>query len=227
MAADRDTRGRPATTAPHELPRPAGGGSGYRICVVCLGNICRSPTAEVILREELDRAGLGGRVTVESAGTGDWHIGGPMDPGARAELARRGYDGSAHVARQITAHWRGAYDLFVVMDRMNLANLRRMFADGPAEARIRLMRSFDPAAPDGAEVPDPYHGTPAEYGEAFDLVLAAARGLTGELAALLADEASEGGNGSSGSESQGPGSAGPENPGPEADPGVVGSAGRP
>jgi protein-tyrosine phosphatase len=196
MAADRDTQSRTATTAARELPPPAGDGSSYRICVVCLGNICRSPTAEVILREELDRAGLGGRVTVESAGTGDWHIGGPMDSGARAELARRGYDGSAHVARQITADWRGAYDLFVVMDRMNLANLRRMFADGSAQARIRLMRSFDPAAPDGAEVPDPYHGTPAEYGEAFDLVLAAARGLTGDLAALLADEAS--GNGSPG-----------------------------
>ena len=138
MAADRDTRSRPATTAPRELPRPAGGGSGYRICVVCLGNICRSPTAEVVLREELDRAGLGGRVTVESAGTGDWHIGGPMDSGARAELARRGYDGSAHVARQITADWRGAYDLFVVMDRMNLLGLRGVdakwtaFPSGPA-----------------------------------------------------------------------------------------------
>jgi protein-tyrosine phosphatase len=189
MAADRDTRTRPATTAPPELPPPAGDVAGYRICMVCLGNICRSPTAEVILRDELDRAGLGGRVTVESAGTGDWHIGGPMDSGARAELTRRGYDGSAHVARQITAGWGGDYDLFVVMDRMNLANLRRMFAGGPAQDRIRLMRSFDPAAPDGAEVPDPYHGTPAEYEAAFDLVLAAARGLTRELAALLAGEA--------------------------------------
>jgi protein-tyrosine phosphatase len=205
MAADRGTRSRLATTAPPELPRPASGGVGYRICVVCLGNICRSPTAEVILRDELDRAGLGGRVTVGSAGTGDWHIGGPMDSGARAELARRGYDGSAHVARQITADWRGAYDLFVVMDRMNLANLRRMFPDGPAQARIRLMRSFDPAAADGAEVPDPYHGTPAEYGAAFDLVLAAARGLTGELTALLADEDSRGGSGRPGPASPGAG----------------------
>ena len=195
MTTDRETQGRPATTAARGLPRPAGHGESYRICVVCLGNICRSPTAEVILRDELDRAGLGGRVTVESAGTGDWHIGGPMDDGARAELARRGYDGSAHVARQITADWRGAYDLLVVMDRKNLASLRRMFADAPEQDRIRLMRSFDPAAPDQAEVPDPYHGTPAEYGAAFDLVLAAARGLTGDLAALLADEASRDGSG--------------------------------
>jgi protein-tyrosine phosphatase len=185
MAADRETQTTTAPTLPAlALPGPSGNGS-YRICVVCLGNICRSPTAEVVLRDELERAGLGGRVTVESAGTGDWHVGGPMDAGAHAELARRGYDGSAHVARQITADWRGAYDLFVVMDRKNLANLRRMFAGGPAESRIRLMRSFDSAAPEGAEVPDPYHGTPAQYGAAFDLVLAAARGLAGELAVLL------------------------------------------
>ena len=106
------------------LPDPRPGEARYRICVVCLGNICRSPTAEVVLRDELERAGLGAQVTVESAGTGDWHIGGPMDPGARAELARRGYDGSAHVARQISASWQGGYDLFVVMDRKNLASLR-------------------------------------------------------------------------------------------------------
>jgi protein-tyrosine phosphatase len=186
MAADRDAPTTTATPAPVALPGPRAGQGGYRICVVCLGNICRSPTGEVVLRDELARAGLDGQVTVESAGTGDWHVGGPMDPGARAELTRRGYDGSAHVARQISASWQDAYDLFVVMDRKNLANLRRMFAGTPAESRIRLMRSFDPAAPQGAEVPDPYHGTPAEYGAAFDLVLAAARGLAGELAARLA-----------------------------------------
>ena len=186
MAADREAQTRTATPAPAALPAPRPGAARYRVCVVCLGNICRSPTAEVVLRDELARAGLDGRVTVESAGTGDWHIGGPMDAGARAELARRGYDGSAHVARQISASWQGDYDLFVVMDRKNLANLRAMFAGSAAEDRIALMRSFDPAAPDGAEVPDPYHGTPAEYGAAFDLVLASARGLTGALAALLA-----------------------------------------
>ena len=70
-------------TAP--APRHASG--AYRICMVCLGNICRSPMAEVILREELERAGLSGRVEVDSAGTGDWHLGSPMDPRARAELS--------------------------------------------------------------------------------------------------------------------------------------------
>ena len=146
--------------------------------------------AEVILRDELDQAGLGSRVTVESAGTGDWHVGGPMDPRARSELSRRGYDGSAHIARQIQADWLANFDLFVVMDRKNLANVRRMSAGDPqtADERVLLMRSFDPRAEPGAEVPDPYHGDAAEWEETFGLVRAAARGLARRLAELLADE---------------------------------------
>ncbi len=162
----------------------------YRICLVCLGNICRSPMAEVVLRDELDRAGLGDRVSVESAGTGDWHIGGPMDPRARTELTRRGYDGSRHIARQIKPHWMDRYDLLVVMDLKNLATLRSWAGDDPelADGRIQLMRAFDPAAGASDEVPDPYDGGPAEYTQTFELVHAAARGLAGRLAGLLAGE---------------------------------------
>jgi len=104
MAADSDA----ATSG---VPAPRDPDGDYRILLVCLGNICRSPMAEVILRDEIDQAGLGGKVSVESAGTGDWHVGGPMDDRARTELRRRGYDGSAHVARQITADWLPGYDL--------------------------------------------------------------------------------------------------------------------
>jgi protein-tyrosine phosphatase len=190
MAADSDTATiRPP--APRSRPgEPSSETGPYRVCVVCLGNICRSPMAEVILRDELDQAGLGSRVTVESAGTGDWHVGGPMDPRARAELSRRGYDGSAHIARQIRPDWLGSYDLFVVMDRKNLSNLRRMAAGDPQTAadRIMLMRSFDPRAEPGAEVPDPYHGDAAEWEETFSLVRAAAQGLARRLAELLADQ---------------------------------------
>jgi protein-tyrosine phosphatase len=181
-----------ATSVP---PAPRAGSSGpgdqggpYRICLVCLGNICRSPMAEVILADELDRAGLSGRVTAESAGTGDWHIGAPMDPRAQAELARRGFDGSAHIARQIRADWLAGFDLFVVMDRKNLASLRRLAAGDPELAdRIVLMRSFDSAAGAQAEVPDPYDGGPAEYVETFELVQAAARGLATRLAEVLTE----------------------------------------
>src|SRR5580698_3146335 len=113
--------------------------------------------AERVLRAERDRAGLGGRVMVDSAGTGDWHLGEEMDSRARAELSRRGYDGSGHEARQIQQDWLARYDLMLAMDRANLANLRQFAAgDLGLTNRIRLMRSFDPASPGGAEVPDPY-----------------------------------------------------------------------
>jgi protein-tyrosine phosphatase len=167
------------------LPAPLDPAGEYRICLVCLGNICRSPTAEVVLRDELAQAGLDGQVSVESAGTGDWHLGEPMDARAAAELARRGYDGSGHVARQFTRDWLPRFDLVVVMDARNLANVRRLAGD--QAGRVALMRSFDPAAGPEAEVPDPYDGGPAEYAQAFDLIQAAAKGLTARLAELLAD----------------------------------------
>jgi protein-tyrosine phosphatase len=143
--------------------------------------------AETLIRAELAAAGLAERVSVESAGTGDWHLGDPMDRGARAELARRGYDGSEHRARQIDPSWLDRFDLLIAMDASNLRNLERMAAGRPGLAgRIRLLRSFDPAAPDGAQVPDPYGGGPEEFAEVFDLVQAAARGLVAGLAGTLA-----------------------------------------
>jgi protein-tyrosine phosphatase len=144
--------------------------------------------AEVVLRDVLARSGLAGAVSVESAGTGDWHVGEPMFGQARAELARRGYDGSAHQARQIQPSWLSRYDLVVAMDRANLAALRRMAPDDDSAGRIRLLRTFDPALRPGdryqGEVPDPFGGTPEDYALAFDLVLAATTGLAEQLAAL-------------------------------------------
>jgi low molecular weight protein-tyrosine phosphatase len=176
------------TPAPPALPPPRQPSGPYRICLVCLGNICRSPTAEVTLRDELARAGLAEAVRVDSAGTGDWHLGEPMHGPALAELTSRGYDGAAHRARQIQASWLAGYDLLVAMDRKNLASLRRM-APAQDAGRIQLLRSFDPALasddPWDAEVPDPY-GAPQEYyALALDLVLAGARGLAAKLAELL------------------------------------------
>jgi protein-tyrosine phosphatase len=146
--------------------------------------------AEVVLRAELDRAGLSGRVEVDSAGTGDWHLGEPMDRGARAELARRGYDGSGHRARQFEPSWFERYDLVLGMDASNLARLRRMAPDREAAQRTALFLSFDPArsGTDGdLEVPDPWGGGPEEYALVFDLVQPAAHGLASQLARLLAD----------------------------------------
>jgi protein-tyrosine phosphatase len=145
--------------------------------------------AEVVVRAELERAGASGKVEVDSAGTGDWHVGGPMDRRARAELARHGYDGTSHRARQIDRSWLDDYDLLVAMDRSNLRNLQRM-APYPEMAadRIRLFRSFDPLASPDADVPDPYDGTGRAFAEVFDLVQAAARGLASQLADLLAGQ---------------------------------------
>jgi protein-tyrosine phosphatase len=162
----------------------------YRICLVCLGNICRSPMAEVVVRAELANAGLAGKVEVASAGTGDWHIGQPMDSRARAELARHGHDGSRHRARQIDPPWLARYDLLPAMDGSNLRNLRQLAPDRETAAdRIVLFRAFDPAAGPDAEVPDPYDGSGEHFAEVYELVQAAARGLAAALAEQLGDVA--------------------------------------
>ncbi|MFI6597759.1 low molecular weight protein-tyrosine-phosphatase [Nonomuraea sp. NPDC050536] len=141
----------------------------YRVCLVCMGNICRSPMAEVVLRRKLADHGLAERVSVESAGTGGWHAGEPMDPRALRTLKAHGYDGSAHRAKQFTFD---DYDLVLAMDRDNLRSLRG----------ARLFREFDPAAPAGAEVPDPY------YDGSFDRVLTMVEAAAEGLAKHLADE---------------------------------------
>jgi len=141
---------------------------------------------ERVLAAEVAEAGLAGKVVIDSAGTGDWHVGEAMDHRARTELARRGHNADGHEARQIQPDWLDDYDLLLAMDRSNLAGLRAMARGRPELAdRIALLRAFDPAAPDGAEVPDPYSGDPEDYAEVFDLVDAAAKGLVSHLAGLL------------------------------------------
>jgi protein-tyrosine phosphatase len=148
--------------------------------------------AEMVLRAELDRAGLAGLVEVDSAGTGDWHVGGPMDRRAQAELSRRGYDGSTHRARQFQPSWFARHDLVLAMDLANLADLRAMEPDEAADGRLLLFRSFDPALADDpaaddpyqGAVPDPYGGRAEDYQVALDLVEAAVQGLVRRLAEL-------------------------------------------
>ncbi len=180
-----------ALSSAAELPSPREPGTPYRVCLVCLGNICRSPMAETVLRAELAAAGLDGAVVVDSAGTGDWHVGGAMDPGARAALASRGYDGSdpkTHRARQFQPSWLARRDLILAMDARNLADLRRM-ARGPGgqgEDRIRLfgeVGALDEAG--GSDIPDPWGGGADEFGHVLDLLGAAAPVIAGRLARLL------------------------------------------
>lgn len=142
--------------------------------------------AEVLIREEIGKARLAGWVSVESAGTGDWHVGDRMDRRARAELDRRGHDGDGHRARQIDASWLERFDLLLAMDSSNLRDLERMARERQGMAgRIRMFRSFDPDAPAAAQVPDPYGGGQDDFAGVYDLIQAAARGLAGVLARTL------------------------------------------
>lgn len=175
------------------LPEPRAGGR-YRVALVCLGNICRSPMAHVVLAERLDRAGLADRVEVTSSGTGDWHVGHPMDERAAATLTRAGYDATRHRARQFAADWLDDRDLVLAMDAANLADIR---AVGPVVegARVRLFRDFDPVDP-GGEVPDPYYGGDAGFEEVLTMVERTADVLVDALAAVLGRAAGPGSAGS-------------------------------
>jgi protein-tyrosine phosphatase len=170
------------------VPPPRNPSGPYRVCLVCLGNICRSPMAEAVLVAELRRRGLGDAVQVDSAGTGDWHIGGRMDARARARLSGRGYDGSAHVARQFHPSWLAERDLILAMDRYNLADLKAMAPDPQTAAeRIRLFRTLGREPGPDTEVPDPYQSGPDSFAMVLEMIETAASRLADELAAALAD----------------------------------------
>jgi protein-tyrosine phosphatase len=149
-----------------------------KILLVCLGNICRSPTAEAALREGLTAAGLGHRVEVDSAGTGDWHIGNPPDERMTKAAAAVGLQLSGS-ARQVTPDDLREYDLVLGMDRRNVADLRAMAADAEAAERVRLFRAFAPDADpaDPLDVPDPYYGGQEGFEHVVEVVRAAAAGV--------------------------------------------------
>jgi protein-tyrosine phosphatase len=126
--------------------------------------------ADVVLTQRVDEAGLAGRVTVMSCGTGDWHVGQPMDERAAATLRAHDYDPSQHRARQLSAAWLGDHDLLLAMDAGNLAELRRVAGtSGGGTDRVRLFGDYDPVDP-GGEVPDPYYGGEAGFEEVLTMV---------------------------------------------------------
>jgi protein-tyrosine phosphatase len=157
-----------------------------RLLFVCLGNICRSPTAEGVMRALVTRAGLDGSIELDSAGTGSWHVGSPPDARAAAAAAGRGMPLNG-AARQVRPEDFQRFDLLIAMDRANRRELLRLASGAEQRAKVRLLREFDPASA-GAEdldVPDPYYGAPGGFEEVFDLVQAACEGL---LEQLLTDE---------------------------------------
>jgi len=153
-------------------------GRRYHVSFICSGNICRSPIAEKVFAHEVEQAGLTDRVEVTSAGTGAWHVGEPPDPRSRRAAKKRGYDLEPLRARQFAVQDFADFDLVIAMDRQNLAAIERLAAmhEGPLP-EIRLMRSFDPSAPPGAEVPDPYAGGATGFEEVLDICERACAGL--------------------------------------------------
>jgi protein-tyrosine phosphatase len=128
--------------------------------------------AAVVLQQYVDNAGLAGHVEVASSGTGDWHVGDPMDQRAAATLLAADYDPSAHRARRFDATWLERHDLVLAMDRQNLADIRASGGE-PAPigepVRLRLYRDFDPVEP-GRDVPDPYYGGDDGFEEVLEMV---------------------------------------------------------
>lgn len=175
----------------------ADGRDPIRICFVCLGNICRSPTAEAVMRHLLAEEARSSAppVEVQSAGTGDWHVGEPRDRRSRAVGERRGIPLLGR-AQQFTAADFVRFDQVIAMDRQNLEDLTAMAPDAAARAKLSLLRAFEAQGEDrevqaarprtGADldVPDPYYGGEDGFDRVFDICLAACRGLLGHLRGL-------------------------------------------
>ncbi|KDR43417.1 low molecular weight protein-tyrosine-phosphatase [Caballeronia glathei] len=153
------------------------------VCFVCLGNICRSPSAEAVMLHQVAQAKLADRIIVDSAGTGDWHIGHPPDDRAQRAAKRRGYDLSALRGRQIAADDFARFDLLIAMDDMNAAALAQIC---PPEHRdkIRLLMEFA-TRDDSRVVVDPYFGGDEGFERVLDQCEDACEGLVKALRAQL------------------------------------------
>ncbi|HWX10994.1 MAG TPA: low molecular weight protein-tyrosine-phosphatase [Trinickia sp.] len=156
------------------------------VCFVCLGNICRSPTAEAVMRAQIAEAGLQHRIAVDSAGTGDWHVGEAPDERAQAAARRRGYELSLLRGRQVAREDFERFDLLLAMDEANLRQLRQLCPE-EHRSKLRLLMEFA-TQPARSEVADPYFGDGEGFERVLDQCEEACRGLIAHLRALLASE---------------------------------------
>ena len=157
-----------------------------QVAVVCLGNICRSPIAHVVLEHRLAEAGLDDRVTVVSAGTGSWHTDEPMDERAAATLSAAGYDPSRHTARRFTPDWYAENDLILAMDASNHADISDLAPDVASLEKVQMFRAYDPEASEGDnEVPDPWFGGAEGFENVLRVVERTADALVEELSRRL------------------------------------------
>ncbi len=158
----------------------------YRIALVCLGNICRSPIAHVVLEDRLVRAGLDDRVEVSSSGTGGWHVGEPMDRRAAAVLRDADYDPSRHRARTFSTDWYAEHDLLLAMDHSNLADMVDQAPTVAQQSQVRMFREFDPLATEGDdEVPDPWYGGADGFRDVLAMIERTTDALVEQLPGLM------------------------------------------
>ena len=151
------------------------------VCFVCLGNICRSPTAEGVFRAKVRAAGWSDRIDIDSAGTAAYHEGERADRRSRSFAKLRGYDLES-IARQFQEADFMRFDYVLAMDRNNLEDLRALKRAVPeAQGHLGLFRAFDPTAPEGASVPDPYYGGDNGFEEVLDQCERACDGLLEHL----------------------------------------------
>ena len=143
-----------------------------RLCFVCLGNICRSPIGEGVMRHLLERAGLADKVEVDSAGTAGYHAGEPPDARARAAGRRLGIEVAGR-ARQFKRADFERFDYVLAMDSSNLDDLAELARDPELRKRLHLLRGFDPTSLPGASVPDPYYGGDEDFDDVVRICLAA------------------------------------------------------
>ena len=163
---------------PQETPASA----RFRICFVCSGNICRSPMAEIVLRRLAADAGLADRVTISSAGTGDWHVGEQADPRAIEALHAHGYDGKTHRARQFDPAWFEDLDLVVALDRSHDRILKNWATNDVDRSKVQLLRSFETPRTDSLDVPDPYYSDHSLFAPVLGMIERANRALLAQLA---------------------------------------------
>jgi protein-tyrosine phosphatase len=157
-----------------------------RVLFVCWGNICRSPTAEAVMRRAADDAGMGHLVEVDSAGTSAEHAGGRPDRRAIAEADRRGLDLRPLRARRVRRDDWDRFDLLLVADTMVERSLLRLAPDGSAEAKVHRITAFGPDRELVDEVPDPYYGGPDGFAHVYELLERACSGLLEHVRALHA-----------------------------------------
>ncbi|MFO8155582.1 MAG: low molecular weight protein-tyrosine-phosphatase [Thiohalospira sp.] len=150
-----------------------------RVLFVCLGNICRSPTAQGVFSRIIEEEGLTGRVAIDSAGTHAYHVGKAPDPRAQTAASKRGYDLSPQRARKAEPEDFHAFDYVLAMDRENYQNLKRIAPPG-LEDRLHLFLSFDEQGRE-TEVPDPYYGGDKGFERVLDLIEGASRGLVADI----------------------------------------------